>query len=114
MQKLKKSGPSKRIESLLSASRMRANRLTDRLGFLPLSLMTIVSLAGFLLVLSMLSGCQPRTVRPSLPQQADPRPLPEFKGKTYRDALMYIPELRESFMACEADKEVIRKAMSDE
>lgn len=114
MQKLKKPGPWKRLASLRSGSPQPDSRLTDRLGFWPLSLMMIASVVGFLLVLSMLSGCQARVVKPSLPQQADPRPLPEFKGETYRDALLYIPELRESFLSCEADKEAIRKAMSDE
>lgn len=60
----------------------------------------------------MLSGCQTQKAR-SLPQQADPRSLPAMKGKTYRDALLYIPELRESFLACEADKEAIRKAFDE-
>ncbi len=114
MQKLKRPALSKRLGSLLSSLQSHGNRLIERLGLWPPFLMTIASAVACLLLLSTLSGCQPRVVRPSLPQQADPRPLPEFKGKTYRDALLHIPELRESFLACEADKAAIRKAMSDE
>jgi hypothetical protein len=112
MQKLKRPDLSSRIGSILgSLQGFVSNRLLP-VRLWPKSLTTIALVGICLLVLLMCSGCHP--VRPELPHQADPRPLPPFSGKTYRDALQYIPELRESFLACEADKRTIRKVMEGE
>lgn len=70
-------------------------------------------IAGPVLLLT-LTGCAQKTVRPSLPAQADARPLPKWKGKTYRDLILYIGELRESCMASEADKAAIRETFANE
>lgn len=61
------------------------------------------------LLLVMCCGCAPRTVRPSLPPQADARPMPAYDGQTFRDAVLYLIEVREWGLACEADKHVIRE-----
>lgn len=114
MQKLKKPERLRQLVLLVESLPLLALRLTERFGISPRSLTMIASAVIFLVLLSTLSGCAPRVVKPSLPAQADPRPMPKFKGKTYRDALMHIPELREAFLSCEADKLAIRKALTDE
>lgn len=114
MQKLKEPDLLSRIGSILgSLQGFVSNRLLP-VRLWPKFPMMIALAVTCLLLLLMCSGCQPRTVRPELPHQADPRPLPPFNGKTYRDALQYIPELREAFLACEADKRTIRKVMEGE
>lgn len=114
MQKLKRPDLSSRIESTLqSLLRPVTGTLRSLPSFGPIPKMA-VCLGLCLLIFLMLSGCQPKVVRPELPAQADPRPMPSFKGTTYRDALIHIPELREWGTACEADKAVIRRMYGDE
>lgn len=114
MQKLKKPDLSSRIESTLQSLRSSVSNLLSLAEPWPRYLMMIVLAVCFLLVLLMCSGCQPQMVRPDLPHQADPRALPPFEGKTYRDALQYIPELREAFLSCESDKRAIRSILGGE
>lgn len=69
----------------------------------------MLALTGALaLVLLLLSACSPRIVRPPLPPQAEARVIPTFDGKTWRDVLYYVVELRETCMSSEADKAAIR------
>lgn len=76
--------------------------------------LTMVALIVLLiLALSVLSGCT-RVVRPTLPPEADPRPMPQWNGKTNRQVFGYIPVLREWGKSCEADKAVIRKVYGHE
>lgn len=114
MQRRKDSGLLRQAGSLLNNLLRPVLKLPQRLGLSRPSLTTIACLVLCLLVLLMLCGCQPKLVKPTLPQQADPRELPQFHGKTYRDALQHIPELREAFMACESDKSAIRRMWADE
>lgn len=111
MQKLKRPDLSQRVGNILGSLKSYVGNLLPLAKPWPRSLTMIACLVLFLLVLSMCSGCQPRVIRPDLPPQADPRPLPPFNGKTYRDALHYIPEIRESFLSCEQDKRTIREVM---
>jgi hypothetical protein len=114
MQKLKRPDLSSRIESTL---RSLLRPVVGSLKQLAVS-GKVLKMAALIVIILMIcvatSGCQPRTVRPSLPAQADPRPMPKFRGTTYRDALVHIPELREWGTACEADKAVIREMFSNE
>ena len=102
----------KRLGSLTSDLLRPVKRLTARLGLSQAFLTTIALVVLCLLVFSMLSACT--SVRPSAPPQLDPRPMPQFKGRTYRDAMFYVPELQEWGTSCEADKEAVRKALGDE
>lgn len=77
-------------------------------------LMMVVLIGVFLLLYFTLSGCAPRTVRPTLPPQADAREIPAFQGQTYRDVILYVIELREVAQQSEADKAVIRKVYGHE
>lgn len=74
---------------------------------------TAVWIVIILLLLVLLSGCAAPTKQPyqRLPPQAQPRPVPEYSGKTYRDVILHLIELRESNLSCEADKAVIRQVM---
>ena len=78
--------------------------------------LTMGALIGVcLLLLLTCSGCAPaRTIRPSLPPQADAREIPAFQGQTYRDVILYVIELREVAQQSEADKAVIRKVYGHE
>ena len=114
MQKLKKPGLLSRIESTLQPLLLRVSHTLTPLGGLRRVLTTGALIVGCLLILALLLGCHPRIVRPTLPAQADPRPMPQFLGTTFREALIHIPELREWGNACEADKTAIREAFSNE
>lgn len=114
MQKLKKPGLLSRIVGTLVRLQPPVRRMLILLETFRWPLTTAALMFLFLLLLATLSGCQPKVVRPTLPAQAEPRPMPEFKGRTYRDALIHIPELREWGTSCEADKEVIRQVFGDE
>lgn len=114
MQKLKRKPLLPRLVSTLRNLLQPVQSLLDRI---PLSLsppMTAALIVLCLIVLLGIWGCAPRTVRPSLPPQADARPIPDFQGRTYRDALLYLIDVREGFMQCEADKAVIRKVYGHE
>ncbi len=113
MQKLKRLGLLKRAELTLSNWLLRADKPLALLAVLPKPLVTIVLIALCLLFFVLLSGCSPRTVKPSLPPQADQRPIPDFEGQTYRDVILYVIELREGFQSCEADKTTIRSLFGD-
>lgn len=114
MQKLKRPGLSSRIVGTLVRLQQPVRRMLTLLEIYRWPLTTAALMFFFLLILATLSGCQAQVVRPTLPAQAEPRPMPEFKGRTYRDALIHIPELREWGTACEADKTAIREAFSDD
>ena len=113
MQKLKRSPLLQRLDSTLKNLSKRADKLLDRLPLSNNSLKTIAWIVACLLALSMLSGCAPRTVKPTLPSQIDPRPIPDFEGQTYRDVILYVIDMREGFQSCEADKNAIRGLFGD-
>lgn len=113
MQKLKRPELSRQLDWLLGNLLLPVKQLTERLVRLPRFLTMTALVVLFLLGFSMLSGCASPANR-SLPAQLDPRPMPPFKGRTYRDAMFYVPELQEWGMSCEADKEATRKALSDD
>ncbi len=108
MQRLKKLPLLKQLESTLKSLPALGNKLLRALPRFPDPLTTVALIALTLLILVTCSGCAPRTVRPSLPPQADPRPMPLYDGKTYRDAFGYLIEVREWGMSCESDKAAIR------
>lgn len=114
MQKLKKPGLLSRIGSTLGYLQTHVRRTLILLESYWKLLTTAALIFLFLLLFATLSGCSQKVVRPTLPSQADPRPMPPFHGTTFRDALIHIPELREWGTQCEADKAVIREAYSDE
>lgn len=114
MQKLKRPALSSRIESTLQSLLKPVAGTLKSLSVSGRTLKMAALAVTCLLLFVMLSGCQPKAVRPDLPAQADPRPMPQFNGKTYQDALIYIPEVQEWGTSCEADKEAIRRIYSDE
>lgn len=76
-----------------------------------------MALTAVLIVLSLLllAGCSSPmpTARQTLPPlpMLEPRPIPKWEGRTYRDLLGYSLRLRESAMAAEADKTAARDAL---
>ena len=44
-----------------------------------------------------------------MPPQANARAVPDFNGRTHRDVLLHAIEVKEGWLACEAEKKVIRK-----
>lgn len=109
MQRLKRLPLLKRLESTLGNLLKPVKGLLETLppfgkpAWIALMLLTV-------LILAMCSGCTPaKTVRPSLPPQADPREMPAYDGQTFRDAILYLIEVREWGMQCEADKSAIRQ-----
>lgn len=113
MQKLKRIGLFKRIESRIGDLLKPLTQITVRLSPSRGLLLTIALIVLSLMTFLLLSGCAV-AAKPRLPAQLDPRPMPQFKGKTTRDALMHIPELRQWGASCEADKEAVRKVYGDE
>lgn len=109
MQKLKRIPLLQRLESTLRSLPKLGSKLLARLPRLPDPVMTVALIATTLVILAMCSGCSPRVVKPSLPAQADARPMPVYEGRTYRDAILYLIEVREWGMSCEADKAAIRR-----
>lgn len=95
----------KQVSSTLGNLLRPANALLGKVG-LSVNWLMMAVLIGLLVV--MLCACSPRVVRPSLPPQAEPQQVPQFEGKTYRDVLLYVIELREACYASEADKAAIR------
>lgn len=60
-----------------------------------------------------MTGCQTfSTAVPSVFLM--PRPIPEYTGATYADALAWCIDLRELAEASEADKAAIREALTDD
>ena len=114
MQKLKRRPLLQRLGDTLENLRQRALLPLWRLGISPRLVMTAALIGLFLMGCLALSGCAPRTVRPTLPPQADPRPVPQFQGKTYRDVILYVIELKESCQASEADKAAIRRVYAND
>lgn len=108
MQKLKKLPLLTQLGNTTKSLLGSVKPLLGRLNLSSRPLMMAALIVGFLILCFVLCGCSPRMVRPSLPPQADPRPVPEFEGRTYRDVLLYVVELRESCQASEADKAAIR------
>lgn len=78
----------------------------------PMFLMTAALMLFFLLVLSACSTT--KTAKPTLPAEAQPRTAPKWHGKTYRDAMKYVAELKEYGRQCEADKAAIRYVFKEE
>lgn len=113
MQRLKRLGLTKQLEWLTSGLLKPLTQISVRLAPSRALLVTIALIVLCLLMFLLLSGCANQPSR-SLPAQAEPRPMPQFKGRTHRDALMHIPELRQWGMSCEADKEAIRRALGDD
>lgn len=110
MQKLKRKTWRMRLGNILETSRQSLQML----GVTPRELRPLLRTAAlivlFLLIFSALSGCTTvKTVKPPMPPQAQARPLPPFHGQTYRDAILYLIEVREWGMSCEADKSAIRR-----
>lgn len=113
MQRLKRLPLLKRLAS--SAQNLIgsvSNRLENLQPFGKLA--TIVWIAVLILLLIVLCGCSPRTVKPSLPAQAQAREMPTYDGQTYRDAILYLIEVREWGMSCESDKAAIRSVFKNE
>lgn len=110
MQKLKRKPLLQRLGSTLAnLLKPVSNLLTVRVK-LPKHLMTAALIGLCLLGFFLLSGCTPaKTIKPPLPPQADPRPLPRFTGSTYRELILWSIDVRESFLSCEADKAAIRR-----
>lgn len=115
MQRLKRPGKLRPLANMLDSLLENVRELLDRLPQLRTVLTMAALIVACLLTLSMLSGCSQRvkTVRPPLPAQADPRQMPQFHGETYRDAILYIIEVREWGLTCEADKRAIRQLWAD-
>ena len=114
MQKLKKKPLLQRVENTVENLLASANKPLALLAVLPKPLVTIVLIALCLLFFSLLCGCSPRMVKPTLPPQAEPREMPVFAGKTNRDTVLYAIEVREWGLSCEADKAAIRKVYGHE
>lgn len=74
-------------------------------GFLMMLAWTIPLL--FLLIGCAAPACKAIPPLPSL----NPRPVPEWHGKTYRDVLGYVVELHEAAEQSEADKRAARMAL---
>lgn len=106
MQKLKRKPLLERLATMLSDLLPPVDKLLTPHVWWPKFLRTIALIVLCLTLLWMCSGCTP--VRPSLPPQADERPTPQFEGETTRDLLEAYILMRESQMACEADKAAIR------
>lgn len=91
------------------------SRLVETLPISTNSLTTVAWIVLCLLVLWICSGCTTqRAVKPTLPAQAEPRSLPSFHGRTYRDVMGYVIELREFGLSCESDKAVIRYVFKEQ
>lgn len=114
MQKLKRPGLSSRIVGTLARLQTPVRKTLTLLESYWKPLTTAALIFLFLLLCASLCACSPKVVRPTLPAQADPRPMPPFNGTTFREALIHIPELREWGTQCEADKTAIREAFSDD
>lgn len=114
MQKLKREPLLKRASDMLGSFLESGRSLLSGLRLSPDWLTTAASIVLLILLLCALLGCSPRTIRPTLPPQAEPREIPDFQGQTYRDVILYVIELRESAMACEADKGAIRYLFGEE
>lgn len=96
------------LKSLLAPALKRLDRS-------PLFLPSLMMAALMLFFLLTLSGCSTtKTVKPTLPAEAQPRTAPKFHGKTYRDAMKYVAELKEYGLQCEADKEAIRYVFKEQ
>lgn len=80
----------------------------------PLVIALIVTMVLTLAMCSVACVPQTKTVRPSLPPQAEARDMPAYDGQTFRDSILYLIEVREWGMQCEADKSVIRKVYGHE
>lgn len=85
-------------------------RLVEPLSLSP-AFKAVVGTVMLVIVLFWLFGCSTpsRTVRPTLPPQANARTVPDFNGRTHRDILLHAIEVKEGWLACEADKSAIRK-----
>lgn len=108
MQRLKRKPLLMQLASTLRNLTGSASKLLPPLVRWPTWLTTLALIVCFLLALSLASGCSPRIVRPPLPPQAEARVIPTFDGKTWRDVLYYVVELRQTCQASEADKSAIR------
>lgn len=113
MPKTRRKPLQRRLGDMLDSLLNRASRLAASLPRLPDPVTTVALIVGLLLMCWALSGCSPRvqTVKPVLPPQAEARPMPAFTGDTYRDAILYLIEVREWGMACEYDKDAIRSVL---
>ncbi len=109
MQRLKRLPLLRRLENTLDSLTRHVETLTAELGSWSKPLMMGASIVTCLLILSMCSGCSPKIVKPQLPPQADARSVPAFTGRTHRDVILYVLELRQSCLASEADKAAIRQ-----
>lgn len=111
MQKLKRKPLLMRLEIIFERLIVSTAKLPDRIAAWPRSRMMSVLTVLFLLpcVMFWISGCTTtRVVRPPLPPQAEARVVSTFDGKTWRDVLYYVVELRSGWQACESDKAAIR------
>lgn len=108
MQRLKRKPLLTQLASTLKNLTGSASKLLPPLVRWPTWLTTLALIVCFLLALSLASGCSPRIVRPPLPPQAEARVIPTFDGKTWRDVLYYVVEVRSGWQSCEADKRAIR------
>ncbi len=102
----------KRASDTLKSLLAPVKKLLDTSPLSPIFLMMAVSI---LFCLLLLSGCSTtKTVKPTLPAEAQPRSAPKFHGKTYRDAMKYVAELKEYGRQCEADKAAIRYVFKEQ
>ncbi len=109
MQKLKRKPLLQPLGDTLRSLLRPVDGLLDKLTPFGKPVMMAALIVVFLILCSALSGCAPRTIRPTLPPQAEPREIPAFEGQTYRDVILYVIELREVAQQSEADKAVIRR-----
>lgn len=110
MQKLKRKPLLMRLGSTVKTLLDSVDRRVERLGPFPQFLGMLAWMLLCLGLLLTLFGCTTtRTVRPPLPPQAEARELPSFQGKTYRDVILYVIELKEAAQQSEADKAAIRR-----
>lgn len=114
MQKLKRKPLTEQLSDTLKNLLQPVKSLLKPLDLSPRWLTMGVLIGCCLLLLVMCSGCTPRTIRPPLPPQAEPRPMPQFTGQTFRDSILWSIEVREWGMSCEADKGAIREVYRNE
>ncbi len=108
MRKLKRKPPLMQLASISRNLTGFVGKLLRPVVRWPALLTMTALIVGCLLGCSLLWGCSPRVVRPPLPPQAEARVIPTFDGKTWRDVLYYVVEVRSGWQSCEADKSAIR------
>lgn len=75
-------------------------------------LFRMILIAVLVVTYLLISGCasRPCQTTPPLPS-LNPRPVPQWQGKTYRDLLQWAVEVHEAAEASEADKRAARAVL---